>query len=128
MKEFGYTVQTNKSVDQAVAAVEKEAQANSFRVLHIHDVQATLKEKGFEREPFRIVEVCNSKFAHRVLQEDIDIGLFLPCKINVYTNKGKTFISGLRPAIMKEFFKNKNIDEVADEVETVVRKIVDSAK
>ena len=46
--EFDYTVTTEKSFDEAVAAVEQETKKAGFRVLYIHDVAATLKEKGFE--------------------------------------------------------------------------------
>jgi len=43
--DFDYTVTTEKSFDQAVKAVEKETKNAGFRVLYIHDVTATLKEK-----------------------------------------------------------------------------------
>jgi len=128
MENYGYTVKTGKSPDEAVASVEKAAQDQNFRVLHIHYVDDTLREKGFEREPYRIVEVCNSKFAFEVLNADIEVGLFLPCKINVYVKNGQTYISGLHPQIMSELFDNKKIHQVADEVEVIIRKIVDSAK
>ena len=64
-----------------------------MRVLHVHDVQKTLGEKGFVRETFKIIEFCNAKFANEFLNIDIKIGLCLPCKINVYTKDGQTFVS-----------------------------------
>lgn len=126
--ELGYTVQTNKSVDEAVAAVEKAVADNNFRVLHIHHVDHTLREKGFNREPYKIIEVCNGKYASQVLEQNINIGLFLPCKVNVYTEKGQTYISGMRTQLMAELFKDDKIKQVADEVGVIVEKIVDSAK
>ena len=41
---FEQTVTTNRPFDEAVAAIEKTAAANGFRVLHVHDVAATLAE------------------------------------------------------------------------------------
>ena len=79
-----YTVATDKSYDEAVAAVVERTGANGFRVQHVHDVAATLAEKGFGRDPVSIVEVCNAKFASQVLERDINIGLMLPCPIMVY--------------------------------------------
>src|ERR1035441_5531082 len=84
MKNFEYTVKTSKSFDEAVSAVEQNTAANGFRVLHTHDVAATLAEKGFQREPLKIVEVCNAKYANEVLQKDITTALMLPCPITVY--------------------------------------------
>src|SRR3989338_1079388 len=102
--EFDYTITTAKKIDQAVESVQDEIAKAGMRVLYVHDVQKTLGEKGFQREPFKIVEFCNAKFANEFLNIDIKIGLCLPCKINVYTKDGQTFISGMRPVILSQFF------------------------
>ena len=126
--DFDYTVTTEKSFEEAVKSVEKETKNAGFKVLHIHDVTATLKEKGFEIEPFKIIEVCNAKSAYAVLQADIKIGLCLPCKINVYQKDGKTYISGMRPIILPQFFPQANLGNLPVEVDTIITGIVDSSK
>ena len=126
--DFDYTVTTKKSFDEAVASVEKETKNAGFKVLHIHDVTATLKEKGFEIEPFKIIEVCNAKSAYTVLQADIKIGLCLPCKINVYQKDGKTYISGMRPIILPQFFPQANLGNLPAEVDEIIRGIIDNSK
>jgi uncharacterized protein (DUF302 family) len=60
MEYFEYTVETQKSFDDAVAAVEERSKDKGFGVLHIHDVKATLAAKGFERTPLKIIEICNA--------------------------------------------------------------------
>src|SRR3990172_11015456 len=119
--DFDYTVTTEKSFDEAVKAVEQETKNAGFRVLYIHDVTATLKEKGFEIEPFKIVEVCNAKSAYTVLQVDMRIGLFLPCKINVYQKDGKTYISGMRPVVLPQFFPKTDLGNLPAEVDKIIR-------
>lgn len=52
----------------------------------------------------------------------------MPCKVNVYVNDGAVYLSALRPAVMGEFFPDPEIKEVADEVDGIVRAIVDGAK
>ena len=126
--DFDYTVTTNKSFDEAVTSVGKETKNAGFKVLYIHDVTATLKEKGFEIEPFKIIEVCNAKSAYTVLQADIKIGLCLPCKINVYLKDGKTYISGMRPVILPQFFPQANLGNLPVEVDEIIRGIVDNSK
>lgn len=78
-----YEVVSNKSFDEAVDAVIEKTSANGFRVLHVHDVQATLAEKSFTREPLKIIEVCNAKYAHTALQIEVTVSLLMPCRINV---------------------------------------------
>jgi len=126
--DFDYTVTTKKSFDEAVTSVEKETKNVGFKVLHIHDVTATLKEKGFEIEPLKIIEVCNAKSAYAVLQADIKIGLCLPCKINVYLKDGRTYISGMRPIILPQFFPQANLGNLPVEVDEIIRGIVDNSK
>ena len=128
LMEFDYTVKTEKSFDEAVVSVEQETAKAGFRVLYIHDVTVTLKEKGFEIEPFKIIEICNAKSAYTVLQADIKIGLCLPCKINVYQKKGQIFISGMRPIILPKFFPNANLGNLPTEVDKIIRGIIDKSK
>ena len=126
--EFDYTVTTSKDFDEAVAAVETKAQEKGFKVLYIHDVQANLKNKGFEIEPFKTVEICNAKFAYKVLEADKNIGLLMPCKINVYREAGRTIISAMRPLVLDQLFPNVDLGELPEEVDTIVKSIVNGAK
>ena len=128
MMDFDYTVITGKSFEEAVAALEEETKKAGFKVLYIHDVTATLKEKGFKIEPFKIIEICNAKSAYTVLNADIKIGLCLPCKINVYQKEGQTFISGMRPIILPQFFPNANLGNLPTEVDEIIRGIIDRSK
>jgi uncharacterized protein (DUF302 family) len=128
MKEFEYTVTTAKSVDEAALAIERKSAEKGFRVLHTHDVAATLAEKGFPREPLKIVEICNARAASEVLKKDIKMSLMLPCPISVYTQGGKTLISTLLPSSIAEFFPNAGVEAIAAEVEKGVLSIIDEAR
>ena len=128
MQNFEYTVETSKPFSEAVAAVEQNAVAHGFRVLHTHDVAATLAEKGFPREPMKLVEICNARYASEVLNRDIRIGLMLPCPISIYVRDGKTFISTMLPSILAGFFPQAGVESIASEVEKAVLKIVDAAR
>ncbi len=127
MEKFDYTVETKKSFDDAVAAVEAKSREKGFGVLHVHDVKATLAAKGFDREPLKIIEICNAKYAHQVLAKDIKISLMLPCPISVYREGGKTFISTLRPKVISDFYPQAGIEAIAAEVDRTVLAIVDEA-
>ena len=126
--DFDYTVTTEKSFDEAVKTVEQETKTAGFRALYVHDVAETLKEKGFEIEPFKIIEICNAKSAYTVLKADIKIGLCLPCKINVYQKNGKTFISGMRPIVLPQFFPNADLGNLPEEIDAIIRGIIDKSK
>lgn len=128
MERFDYTVETRKSFDEAVAAIEAKSKEKGFGVLHIHDVKATLASKGFDREPLKIIEICNAKYASQVLAKDIKISLMLPCPISVYAEGGKTYISTLRPKVIADFYPQADIKDIAEEVDRIVLSIVDEAR
>src|SRR3989304_2776480 len=117
---FDYTVSTKKSFDEAVRSVSKETKKVGFRVLYVHDVSATLNEKEFKIEPFKIIEICNAKSAYVVLKADIKIGLCLPCKINVYQKDKQIFISGMKPLILSQFFPEANLGSLPEEVDKII--------
>ena len=125
---FDYTITTEKSFDEAVKSVEEETKKAGFRVLYIHDVATTLAEKNFQIEPFKIIEICNAKSAYTVLKADIKIGLCLPCKINVYIKNKQTFISGMRPIILSQFFPQANLGDLPKEVDQIIQNIINKAK
>jgi uncharacterized protein (DUF302 family) len=128
VKTFEKTISTNKSFDDAVAAVEKKTAEKGFQVLYTHDVAATLAEKGFAREPLKIIEICNAKYASRVLDKDVKLALMMPCPISVYVQGGKTQISTMLPTSIVEFFPKAGIKKIAVEMEKGVLGIIAEAK
>ena len=128
MTQLEYTVETRKPFDEAVKAVEEHSVAKGFGVLHTHDVSATLAAKGFRREPLKIIEICNARYANDALAKDVRLALMLPCPISVYTEEGKTFISTFRPSAIPSFFPTAGVESIAAEVDKAVLEIVNGAK
>ena len=126
--EFDYTVTTTKTFNEAVQSAQDEIAKIGMRVLYVHDVQKTLGEKGFLREPFKIIEFCSAKFANEFLNADIKIGLCLPCKINVYVKDGQTFISGMRPIVLPQFFPHVDLGQRPKEIDQIIQNIINNAK
>ena len=128
MEQFDYTITTIKNFDEAVQSTQDEIVKAGMRVLHVHDVQKTLAEKGFERDSFKIIEFCNAKYASEFLNADIKIGLCMPCKINVYVKDRQTFISAMRPIILPQFFPQADLGDKPKEIDQIIRNIVNSVK
>ncbi|MEK7480114.1 MAG: DUF302 domain-containing protein [Patescibacteria group bacterium] len=128
MMEFDYTTETRKDFDAAVSAVQEEIAKAGFRVLYVHDVHATLAEKGFDIEPMKIVEFCDAKSAYAVLTADPKIGLCLPCKILVYTKGGATTLSAMRPIILPQFFPGAQLGALPEEVDDRIKAVIDKSR
>ena len=128
MFDMGYTLESSKSFEEISSGLESAIPENGFRVLAIHDVQETLKEKGLRIESMRIIELCNAKFAHTALGKDVNVSLFMPCKIVVRSEGEKTIMTLARPTMISQMLPDAGLEELAHGVEDVMKRIMDEVK
>jgi uncharacterized protein (DUF302 family) len=115
---FHYTVETSKSPEQAIAALEENLKEEKFGVLWKLDLKEKLNEKGVDfDQTYHILEVCNPVEAKRVLAETALVGYFLPCKIAVYEENGSTHIGMPKPSAMIELVENDQLKDIAADIE-----------
>lgn len=116
-EKYGIETRLDVPYEEAVERVTAALADEGFGVLTEIDVKATLKKKldaDFRR--YVILGSCNPQLAHRALQEEIDIGLLLPCNVIVYeADGGGSVVSILDPVGMMEFTGNPELDPVARE-------------
>jgi len=122
-----YIVETDKSFDQASADLELAVKHHGFGVLYVHDLGTTLRSKGiaFDKE-CKIFEVCNPGQAAKVLSIDMRLNMALPCRISVFTEKGKTMIGLIKPMqMLSALSQDAELVKVAKEVEEKTIQMVD---
>src|SRR5450759_4336243 len=114
-----YIVETNKSFKQASTDLESAVTHHGFGVLHVHDLGNTLRSKGIDfSEDCKVFEVCNPAQAAKVLATDMRLNMALPCRISVYTERGKTKIGLIKPeALLSMLSLDAALQQVAQEVE-----------
>lgn len=125
-----YTVDSEKSFDQAATDLEEAVKANGFGVLYVHDLGSTLRSKGLEfAEQCKVFEVCNPAQAAKVLSIDMQLNMALPCRISVYTEHGKTKIGLIKPTqMLAELSVDPALLTIAGEVEDAIIRMVEAAK
>lgn len=124
-----YIQPSNHSVPEAVERLTTALAERKFGVLHVHDIHKTLNSKGVAFEPqCQVLEVCNPHQAARVLSEDMDLNMALPCRISVYERDGQTQIGMISPQETLKFLSDAPaLAVVAAEVETVLKAAIDAA-
>jgi uncharacterized protein (DUF302 family) len=125
-----YIVETEKSFDQASADLDSAVKRHGFGVLHVHDLGSTLRSKGITfEEQCKVFEVCNPVQAAKVLSTDMRLNMALPCRISVFTDKGKTKIGLIRPVqMLSALSQDAALVQVSEDVETKTIQMVDEAK
>jgi uncharacterized protein (DUF302 family) len=125
-----YIVESKKSFDQASADLDSAVKRHGFGVLHVHDLGTTLRSKGIAfAEQCKVFEVCNPGQAAKVLSTDMRLNMALPCRISVFTEKGRTKIGLIKPVqMLSSLSKDAALLEVAKQVEDKTIQMVDDAK
>ncbi len=113
-----------EAVEKARAALKEEG----FGVLCEIDIKEKLKEKlGVDFRNYVILGACNPPLAYKTLQEEIDIGLLLPCNVIVYEadEAGKSVVAAIDArAMLSVVGNNPKLDAVAAEVNERLNRVV----
>ncbi|KUO71231.1 MAG: hypothetical protein APF81_24355 [Desulfosporosinus sp. BRH_c37] len=126
--DLNYEVKTNKTFSTAVEDLKKSLSENNFGVLWELNFKEKLAEKGLDFQPnFKVLEVCNPKQAKEVLDLYIEVGYFLPCKMVVYEKENGVFMGMMRPTSLIGMSGKEELLSIAQQVETVLKKALDSA-
>ena len=123
-----FKVESSKNMDQVCQNLEKAVIAHKFGVMTVHDLNETMKKKGvqFER-PCRIFEVCNPHQAKKVLEKNMDLSAFLPCRISAFVEGGKVLLVTLKPTALVSLMNMSDLQPVAQEVEETLVQIMKEA-
>jgi len=125
-----YIVETEKTVEQAVKDLEQAVISNKFGILHMHDLKATMNQKGIDfSNECKIFEICNPKQANAVLTVDMSLNMALPCRISIWQENGQVKIGTIQPtAILSSLSDSEQLKTIAKEVESIINAIIDQAK
>ena len=94
--------------------LEAGLKSEGFGVLCKIDIQAKLKEKlGVEFPRYVILGACNPPLAYQALQQEIDLGLLLPCNAVVYERDGAVFAGAVDAAKMLSIVGNPAMEPMA---------------
>ena len=124
--DYGFRTTLNipyeKAIENAIVALKEEG----FGVLTEIDVKATLKKKldvDFRR--YIILGACNPNLAYQALQNELEIGLLLPCNVIVYeTDDGQSTVSIVDPISMLGVVKGATLDSIANEAKTRLQRVI----
>jgi len=124
-----YLYDSDRTPTEVVERLTRALAERKFGVLHIHDLKQTLNGKGVPFEPeCRVLDVCNPQKAAKVLADDIDLNMALPCRVSVFEKDGRTRIGMLSPkALLAQLSDKPSLQAVADEVESVLRAAIEEA-
>lgn len=101
------------ALSDAEPAVRQALSNHGFGVLTEIDVAKTLETKiGVVRPPMKILGACNPTFAHRAMEVDIDVALWMPCNVVLEQRGDSTRITIADP---HDIMADESMCDVADD-------------
>jgi uncharacterized protein (DUF302 family) len=122
---YGFGTNLNLPYDEAVQRVKDALKTEGFGVLTEIDVRQTMREKlGVEMEPYVILGACNPPLAYRALEQELDIGLLLPCNVVVRAEGAASRVDIADPQVMLGIVGNEQLNAVAGEARQRLQRVV----
>jgi len=124
---YGYGRALDLPYAGAVQRAREALKAEGFGVLCEIDVREKMKEKlGVDFRNYLILGACNPPIAYQTLQQDINIGLLLPCNVVVYEEGGRTVVAAIDAIKMLSIVGRPELAGAAGQVNEKLRRVIDS--
>ncbi|WP_200979430.1 DUF302 domain-containing protein [Echinicola sp. 20G] len=117
----------NISFDAVIDLVIEALKAEGFGVLTDIDVKATFKKKlDVDFRNYRILGACNPNFAHKAIEAENKIGVFLPCNVVVQELSNDTIeVAAVDPVASMSAVENESLGSIAEAVRNSLKKVVE---
>ena len=126
--KYGFSKTVDIPYKDAVEKARAALKVEGFGVLCEIDMKEKLKEKlGVDFRNYVILGACNPPLAYQTLQQDLDIGLLLPCNVIVYEadEAGKSVVAAIDARMMLSVVgDDATLDAVATEVNEKLHRVV----
>jgi uncharacterized protein (DUF302 family) len=127
---YGFSITlANTTLDAAIERITSALGEVGFGILTRIDVHTTLKEKlDIDFRPYAILGACNPALAIRALNEEPEIGLWMPCNVVVQEYGANTQISVIEPNVMVPLVNGAETKKVMGEAQELMLKALRSAQ
>ena len=126
--KYGFNKTVDVPYEEAVEKARAALKAEGFGMLCEIDIKEKLKEKlGVDFRNYVILGACNPPLAFKTLQQELNIGLLLPCNVIVYEadEAGKSVVAAIdAKAMLSVVGNNPTLDAVATEVNQKLERVV----
>ena len=127
--KIGFSKTIELPYEEAVEKARVALKDEGFGVLCEIDLKEKLKEKlGVDFRKYVILGACNPPLAYKTLQQEINIGLLLPCNVIVYEadEPGKSVVAAIDAKEMLSTVggNNETLDSIATEVNEKLKRVI----
>ncbi len=126
-EKYYFSKQLDVSYTVAIEKLKDALKDHNFGVVSEIAIYETITSKvpGVQMDPYIIIGACNAKIAHKLLQQEPNMGLLLPCKIvvkHIAENRSEVVISN--PEVAMAVTGNDDITPTLEEVSGQLKNVL----
>ena len=125
--EYGYGRELEATVEEVLERTRASLQREGFGILFEINLDEKMKEKlGVDFRRYVVLGACNPGIAYESLQEEIALGLLLPCNVIVYEGDGagRSVVAVIDAEKMMKVTGNEKLSGAADRVNGMLKRVI----
>lgn len=124
-ESYGFIKKVEMPFSEAVAKTTEELKKEGFGVLSEINMTTKFKEKlGVDFRNYVILGACNPSLAHQALQEELNLGLLLPCNVIVYEDETGSVVAAIDAKKMMSVVENVKLEKVSEMVNEKLKHVI----
>jgi len=125
--KYGYGRLFDLPFPQVLDRTKEALLTEGFGILFEIDLREKFREKlGTDFKEYVILGVCNPWLAYETLQQEIAVGLLLPCNVIVYAEQGHCAVVAIDAEKMLSVAENPKLETTAAVINERLHKVVDA--
>ena len=117
--KYYFSKMVEGNFEEVTTKVKTTLKEEGFSVITEIDMAETLNGKIEDAgmQPYRILGACNAQYAYTTIQQEENIGVFLPCKLIIKkADDNKTEVIAVNPENLMKMLGNDELNSIAAEV------------
>lgn len=125
---FTNKISSKLPIEKVTEKVPAACEQHKFALLTTYNYHEIVESKGFPiKRKVWVYEICQAKTAAAMLTDFPHFSIFMPCKLAIYENEGKTVISTMNMEIMLNAVKaNQELFKEATSLFNTLKSLMDS--
>jgi uncharacterized protein (DUF302 family) len=121
---YSYEKTINKSAEEIFGQIHKSLKEANWIIISYVDLKEIFTKMEKTIEPYYILDVCFPPAAVELLNDNEDIGAFIPCKVVLIQHGEKTRVLMPKPSVLSKEYLNSD-GKIAERYETALIGILD---
>ena len=121
---YSYEKTFNKSAEDIFGQLHKLLKEANWIILSYVDVKEIFSKMQKTIEPYYILDVCYPPAAVELLQDNIDIGAFIPCKVVIIQHGESTKLLMPKPSVLSKEYLDTD-GKIAEKYENALIEMID---